>query len=220
MEEMQRFTKEVEAQTVLFSEGESSYETYLLLSGEVQIIASDKVVANISEKGTFIGEMGTLLKKPRSATVKTTVNSKFIVISPIDFEKIISQQPSIAFKLAKVLAERLQATTCELSKYKGANESVSALSADSDCQNEEEVDVKELVKSANAFYKEKNIDKAIENMEKAVEKMPENVKFRNNLAVFYFKNNQKDKAIKQWEEVIKLDPQNSKASLNLSKLKA
>ncbi len=218
---MSNFQKKYSAGDVVFREGDHSVETYLLLQGETEVLKGDDVVATISETGTFIGEMGTLRQEPRTATIRAKTDCVFVVISPIDFEKIIAAQPNIAFKLCKLLALRLQSTTNELMKLKKAgvcNTDGVDIPVHAEAGSSVK-DVKAIAKEANAEYKNGNIDQAIELMKECVAEMPDNPKFHNNLAIFYFKSGDKENAISEWEKVVELDPGNEKAKKNLDKLK-
>ena len=56
---------------VLFSEGETSREMYILMSGKVEILKNNRRIAVVEGEGSYLGELSTLLGVPRTATAKT-----------------------------------------------------------------------------------------------------------------------------------------------------
>ncbi|RYY81753.1 MAG: cyclic nucleotide-binding domain-containing protein, partial [Comamonadaceae bacterium] len=60
---------------LLITEGGPPGSLFVLESGEVEVVRSGMVVANISDPGAIIGEMSVLLEAPHSASVRarTTV---------------------------------------------------------------------------------------------------------------------------------------------------
>lgn len=107
----ERFGKAFPAGTVLFREGETGREMYVLQSGKIRISKKvrdvEKVLADLGA-GAFFGEMSILLNKPRSATATVLEDSKVLVIEPKTFEAMLKGNAEIAIRLIKVLADRLQ----------------------------------------------------------------------------------------------------------------
>ncbi len=103
---------------VLFKEGDSTSDLYILISGSVDVSRNGKVIASISDKGTFIGEMSTLLKTPRTATIRAAEDSMLFVVPEDAVEKFIAESPNIGIKLCQMLARRLQSTTEQFSTLK------------------------------------------------------------------------------------------------------
>jgi tetratricopeptide (TPR) repeat protein len=214
MANLAQFQKQVDANKELFREGDHSVETYLLLKGEVEVIKGNQRVAVINDVGTFIGEMGTLLNHPRSAIVRTTKDSLFVVINPVDFEKVIEAQPNIAFKLCKVLATRLVEITNELCRIK-QNTGISdtdKFESVVDC----EIDISELIEKANTHYKDGDFDKAIDIYEEIIKKDNENVEIYGKLSNAYFSIGNMDKAIKNMERCVEIMLENVKFRNNLA----
>ncbi|MCK9225606.1 MAG: cyclic nucleotide-binding domain-containing protein [Candidatus Muirbacterium halophilum] len=214
MANLKEFQKEVAANTELFREGDHSVETYLLLKGEVEVLKGDQKVAIINDVGTFIGEMGTLLNHPRSATVRTVKDSLFVVIEPVDFEKVIQAQPNIAFKLCKILAIRLQETTNELCKMQ-----LKSNSKDNNIQNknsDSDVDISELIEEGNLAYKDKDFEKAIKVYEDIIKEDSDNVEVYGKLSNAYFSINDIDNAILNMEKCVNIMPENVKFRNNLA----
>jgi len=224
--QLANFQKKIEAGTILFKEGDKSDETYLLLRGEVEVLKGNKVVATISDSGTFFGEMGTLLNQPRSATIRTKIDSLIIVIKPVDFEKIIGAQPNIAFKLATVLATRLADTTQELIDLKNKVEAGNISSdqikkenistQDEEGEGKPEVDINALLEEALLEYTAKNLDVAINLFNKVLDVDPQNVEALTKISNAYYSSKNMDKAIEYMEKSVQAQPENPKIRNNLA----
>src|SRR3990172_3268212 len=95
---------------VLFRDGDSSKEMYVIHSGRVKITKQvddvEKTLAVLNQ-GDFFGEMATLLDKPRSATAAVVEDSLLIVMDPQTFGAMISGNTEIALKIMKRLASRI-----------------------------------------------------------------------------------------------------------------
>lgn len=106
----QRFGKEFPKATVLFREGESGKEMYVLQSGQVVISKkvrdAEKTLAVLGP-GEFFGEMALISNKPRNATATVAVAARLLVIDPKTFDGMIRGNAEIAVRMIKKLAERL-----------------------------------------------------------------------------------------------------------------
>jgi CRP/FNR family transcriptional regulator, cyclic AMP receptor protein len=107
----QRYGREFPKGHVLFREGESGREMYVVQSGKVNITKrvrdTEKILATLGA-GEFFGEMSILNNKPRSAGATMAENGKLLVIDPRTFEAMIRGNVEIAVRLIKKLSERLQ----------------------------------------------------------------------------------------------------------------
>lgn len=108
---LQKFGKTVPAGTVLFKDGESGNQMYVIHSGKVKIT---KKVGNIEKTlailpaGEFFGEMAILNNEPRTASAIVEEDSKLLVIDPKTFEAMIKGNSEIALRMIKKLAQRLK----------------------------------------------------------------------------------------------------------------
>lgn len=105
-----------ESGKVLFKEGDQTKEMYILLAGEVEVSIGGHSVVKISDNGSFLGEMATLLHATRSATVTTTKKSVFLKIHPENIDSLFKVTPELGFKLSKTLAQRLADANAKLAK--------------------------------------------------------------------------------------------------------
>ncbi|MGQ9631208.1 MAG: Crp/Fnr family transcriptional regulator, partial [bacterium] len=109
--------KHFSAGEVLFFEGDLSKEVYILLEGKLGVRRSDKIVAVIDGKGSFVGDMSILRNEPRSATVEVIENALLLVID--DLEGTIRKTPAIGVKLIHTLANRIHNTAEKTRRYIG-----------------------------------------------------------------------------------------------------
>ncbi len=106
----QRFGKEFPKSTVLFREGESGKEMYVLQSGRVVItkkVRDELKTLAVLGAGEFFGEMALISNKPRNATATVSEVARLLVIDPKTFEGMIRGNSEIAVRMIKKLAERL-----------------------------------------------------------------------------------------------------------------
>lgn len=103
---------------IIFNEGEEGNNLYIIISGKVKIIKSDKngkekIIAILKEKDSF-GEMALLTREQRSATVQALTDVETLIINAIDFENLIKKEPTIPLNIIKTLSERLARTDRQL----------------------------------------------------------------------------------------------------------
>jgi len=105
-----RFGREFRAGDVLFREGETGEEMYVIQSGLVQVLkrvgGDERPLATLG-RGEFLGEMAILNGKPRTATAVVLEDAKCLVIDGRTLESMITKNPEIAMRLIKKLARRL-----------------------------------------------------------------------------------------------------------------
>jgi CRP-like cAMP-binding protein len=83
---------------------------FILQKGSLAVLLNNEKVAEINEHGAFIGEMSTILRRKRTATIKTICECQISVYGG-GLERIIEKFPAITSKLLLQLAFRLQKTT-------------------------------------------------------------------------------------------------------------
>jgi CRP-like cAMP-binding protein len=94
---------------VLFTEGEDTHELYILLDGAVEIRKSDRAVAVVREKNTYLGEMSTLLGTRRTASAVAVEPCRMVRVPDERVPDFFSHSPELGLKLARMLAKRLLA---------------------------------------------------------------------------------------------------------------
>ena len=108
-----KYSRDFKAGTVLFEDGEEGDEMFVVQSGSVRISVTagdvDKTLA-ILGPGEFFGEMAVLNKRPRTATATIVEDARLLVIKSATFEAMLRDQPEIAIRLIRRLADRLERT--------------------------------------------------------------------------------------------------------------
>ena len=107
----QRLGRTFPAGTVLFKEGDSGREMYVIQAGKVKIskkVRNEEQNLAVIGAGEFFGEMAIFNNKPRSATATVLEECKVLVVDPRTLEAMIKGNTEIAVRMIKKLAARLQ----------------------------------------------------------------------------------------------------------------
>jgi hypothetical protein len=107
--------KEVTAQAVVFSQGSSADNLYLIYSGSVRVVwqrnAESKVLAK-REAGDYFGEEELLTGKPRYASIIADTNTVLLVIPAQVFKQLVRQIPRLKTTIeVDVKSHRLERIT-------------------------------------------------------------------------------------------------------------
>jgi len=98
---------------VLFSRGDAGDALYVVAWGEVAVVA-DRELARLAE-GEFFGEISLLADRPRTATVRATVDSHVLAIDRALLVDLVSEAPEMLKILLRFLRDRLVVTLAETS---------------------------------------------------------------------------------------------------------
>lgn len=103
------FEKPYKKGSTLFVEGMSGEVLYIVTEGEVEVTkktktGGDTVLARIGP-GEIVGEMSLIDSGMRTASGKTSKDSKLVVVTKKSFNEILESDPAIA---AKILMELLR----------------------------------------------------------------------------------------------------------------
>jgi voltage-gated potassium channel len=92
---------------VVFREGETGREMYLISRGTVEVLtkASGGVIATLTE-GEFFGEMALLLNQPRGATVRAVGYCDLYTLDKATFDRIIAHHPTFAAHINSLMRGR------------------------------------------------------------------------------------------------------------------
>lgn len=108
----------------LCKEGDVSTEIFILQQGTLDVLIRDKKgrekkISEISEKNSIIGEIGAILKQPRSATLRasTTVLVNSIDVKKKALDETILAQPRLGLSISLNLAKYLKDTNARLKRY-------------------------------------------------------------------------------------------------------
>jgi CRP/FNR family transcriptional regulator len=99
---------------VIFEEGSTGRELYVVLDGEVEIAkigAATRTTIVKLGKGEFFGEMAVIDGSARSATaIASAPNTRVMKINHARFVYLVSQQPAFALMVMDALSKRLRAS--------------------------------------------------------------------------------------------------------------
>jgi CRP/FNR family transcriptional regulator, cyclic AMP receptor protein len=96
---------------VLFREGDPADSVFRLLSGSVDILREldgDPILLGTVGAGQFIGEMGVVENRPRSATARAASDVQVEIFRPTEFLDHIASSPRAARELIQRLSQRLR----------------------------------------------------------------------------------------------------------------
>lgn len=106
-----RFGKVFPKGTILFHEGDTGEDMYIINTGRVKIFKEiggvGKVLAVLGQSD-FFGEMSLLNKKPRSAGAEVVEDAKMLVINNSTFDTMIRGNAEIALRIIRILSKRLE----------------------------------------------------------------------------------------------------------------
>ena len=94
------------AGTVLVRQGDPGREMFVLIEGTVDVERGGEKV-NALGPGDFIGEGALLMRKPRNATITATSPIRALVITDMNFQRLLESDPQMAAKVRETLAGRL-----------------------------------------------------------------------------------------------------------------
>jgi CRP/FNR family transcriptional regulator, cyclic AMP receptor protein len=92
---------------VIFKEGDTGEEMYVVLEGSVDVYVHGRVVETIGTDN-FLGEMALIDARPRSATAIARTDCKLAPINQNRFKFLVQQTPHFALHLMQGMAERLR----------------------------------------------------------------------------------------------------------------
>ena len=113
---------EIDKKVLDFAEGEIVMEQnqvarglYILMSGTLEVFFEDTKVATIDQKGSFVGEIASLLGGRRTATVKAATPVKMMFVEKVT--EYLEKNPSSTMMLAQTLASRITALNKKFSHF-------------------------------------------------------------------------------------------------------
>jgi hypothetical protein len=103
--------KRYRAGDILMRQGDASTSVILVRAGTVEVLrelGESTVLLGTAGAGEFIGEMGVLDARPRSATVRAEGEVEIELIDPAQFLERVSGEPELAHKLLTRMSARLR----------------------------------------------------------------------------------------------------------------
>ncbi len=98
----------------IIKQGQEGSGFYVLEKGSVEVYKDEVLLNVLMFPGTIFGEMGDILGKPRTCTVKARTPCVLTKYDGSAMEEIIRERPEIAMKIFQTLAARLERTTQKL----------------------------------------------------------------------------------------------------------
>jgi CRP-like cAMP-binding protein len=110
-------TMHVKKGDVIFYEGTSGNQMYIILGGKVLLLSGKKQLAMLS-KGDMLGEMALISEEPRSATATASEDSSLFVLSETVFDKLLSKRVAVRMLLNIIgtMSKRLRETNAALTR--------------------------------------------------------------------------------------------------------
>ena len=91
----------------LTREGASGQELIVIASGAADVLRRGRKINTVGD-GDFVGEIAVVTDSPRTATVRTTADTRALVVTRRDFRSLMKRMPSIQLKVLTSLAARLR----------------------------------------------------------------------------------------------------------------
>ncbi|RLF06543.1 MAG: hypothetical protein DRJ64_04355 [Thermoprotei archaeon] len=102
--------------TYVVNQGDLGRELYIIVTGEVDVVAGGKKVDVMSD-GAYFGEMAIIDSQPRSADVIATTNLVVLKMAMEDFHEILTQQEHVAIGVIRVLNRRIRNLNQRLQEF-------------------------------------------------------------------------------------------------------
>ncbi len=105
-----QFIRQYPKDTMIFAEGESGPELYIIQKGSIRItkiVNNNEVLLALLKSGDIFGEMALLENKPRSASAIAHEDSVLMAVNRANFKGMVVEQPKVISRLTSSLAERI-----------------------------------------------------------------------------------------------------------------
>jgi CRP-like cAMP-binding protein len=97
---------------IIAGQGEPGDEMYIIVAGEVKVVASqgDQAERELARRkpGDVVGEMSIISQEPRMATLIAAGDVRMLTIEQKQFEGILRERPETRLAVLRVLCERLK----------------------------------------------------------------------------------------------------------------
>jgi len=101
-----------EAGETVIREGDPGEKVFLIVDGEVAVFkkgdGETEIRLDTMGRGDYFGEMALFEEAKRSATIRTTRMSRFMVLHKQEFNELVREYPGIALQICTALSHRLR----------------------------------------------------------------------------------------------------------------
>ena len=105
----------------IVNEGDLGKELYMIVKGEVEVVAGCNVVA-VMKEGAGFGEMALIDSQPRSADIIAKNDVLVLKMESDDFLEILKQRDEVALGVIRVLTGRIRELNAKLAEKSGKKE--------------------------------------------------------------------------------------------------
>ncbi len=96
----------------VFNQGDVGETVFMVISGLVEVVRevsdNERVVLDTIGRGGAFGEMALLDDSPRSATIQTVQQSRFLILHKQAFNETVMEYPRIALQICSLLSRRIR----------------------------------------------------------------------------------------------------------------
>jgi len=96
----------LEAGQRLITEGQASFEAYVIVAGTATVRRKGRKVATVAP-GDVVGELGLILRRPRESTVTADTPLEVLVLERQALRAAVDDVPGLAWKLLETVADRM-----------------------------------------------------------------------------------------------------------------
>ncbi len=91
----------------LFKKGEPGETFYVVVSGQVNLVADGGRVVESMKPGDFFGEIALLTGEPRSTGAVAAATCELAAVGREDFRDVLMANPAVALEMSRILGQRL-----------------------------------------------------------------------------------------------------------------
>jgi len=92
---------------VIFAEGETGHEMFIVRTGSVDLRIGDTVIETVEQGGAF-GELALVDPAPRSATAVAGPDCTLVLVDEGSFTDLLRRVPGLGLEIMRVMARRLR----------------------------------------------------------------------------------------------------------------
>ncbi|MFY0571761.1 NAD-binding protein [Archangium lansingense] len=91
----------------LFKKGDAGESFYVVVSGEMNLLAEGGRLVEVVKPGGFFGEIALLTGEPRATTAMAATACELAAVGREDFQGMVMANPTVALEMSRILGQRL-----------------------------------------------------------------------------------------------------------------